>query len=287
MGGMYKERTFASADGLQLCYRDYHGSPAQAPVLCLPGLTRNSRDFEQLAEHLCVRRRVLAPDLRGRGRSAYDPDPMNYNPATYLGDVLALLSAAGVEGVVVIGTSLGGLLAMMLVVAKRDAVVAVVLNDVGPEVDPAGLERIQGYVGKGEAVATWDEAAAAVRASNAIVFPDFEADDWLAMAQRTYARGDDGLLRPDYDPRIAEPFSQPGGATPAGDLWPLWSQLGQVPTLAFSGELSDILAEKTLERMREEKPDLECVTVPRVGHAPLLTEPVCIAAIDRFLDTLE
>ncbi len=289
---MPAERTYASPDGLSLFYRDLDGftrdgeAARGVPVLCLPGLTRNGRDFDELAAHVGARRRVLCPDLRGRGGSAWDPTPANYVPGTYLGDVHALLEAAGAPRVVVVGTSLGGLLAMMLAATRPEAVAGVVLNDIGPEIDPRGLERIQGYVGKGAEVATWEEAAAAMRETNDVVFPDFDDADWLRMAERTYARGDDGLLRPDYDPRISEPFSEPGGEAPAADLWVLWAALAAVPALVVRGETSDILAASTLERMKKEKPDLQTVTVPRVGHAPLLTEAPCVAAIDAFLDGL-
>jgi pimeloyl-ACP methyl ester carboxylesterase len=126
-----------------------------------------------------------------------------------------------------------------------------------------------------------------VRGSADVVYPDFGPADWRAMAERGWVRSDDGLLRPDYDPRISKPIDQPGGATPDADMWAMWARLRTIPALVVRGELSDILAPKTLERMRDEKPDLEQVIVPRVGHAPLLTEPVCLEAIDRFLDGLD
>ncbi len=283
----YQDRTFESTDGLSLYYREYPGPGAAArPVLCLPGLTRNSRDFEELAAHLAERRRVLCPDLRGRGRSEYDPNSARYTPGTYVGDVIALLAAAAAPRVIVIGTSLGGLLAMMLTAMQRDAVAGVVLNDVGPEIDPRGLERIRGYVGKGKAVASWDQAADAVRSLNAELFPGFERSDWLRLARRSYAERDDGLLHPDYDPRIADPFGQSGGATPAADMWPLYTALESVPTLSIRGSLSDILSAKTVERMAREKPDLVVLNVANRGHAPLLDEPECIEAIDRFVEPL-
>ncbi len=282
---MVNERTYASNDGLELFYRDRAGPAGRVPVLCLPGLTRNSRDFDDLSAHLDGRRRVLSPDLRGRGRSAWDPTPANYMPTTYLGDVLALLDAAAAPRVVVIGTSLGGLLAMMLASARPDVVAGVVLNDIGPEIDARGLARIQSYVGQGGEASTWEEATKAVRETNDVVFPDFDEADWRKMAERTYALGDDGRLRPDYDPRISEPFRESGGAAPA-DLWGLWPALAQVPGLAVRGETSDILAAATLDRMQQEKPDLATLTVSRVGHAPLLTEAVCLEAIDGFIDGL-
>ena len=169
---------------------------------------------------------------------------------------------------------------------QRDAVAGVVLNDVGPEIDSRGLERIRGNVGKGKAVASWDQAADTVRSLNAELFPGFERSDWLRLARRSYAERDDGLLHPDYDPRIAEQFGQSGGATPAADMWPLYAALESVPTLSIRGSLSDILSARTLERMAREKPDLVVLNGANRGHAPLLDEPECIEAIDRFVEPL-
>ncbi len=285
-----QDRFFDGPDGLKLYYREH---PAQGgdgvPVICLPGLTRNHRDFDELANHISssTGRRVLSPDLRGRGRSEYDPEAKRYQPTTYVGDVVALLEAADAPRVVVVGTSLGGLLAMLLSATQPDRVAGVVLNDIGPEIDPTGLARIQGYVGGGASFASWQEASDAVRAQNVAAFPELDDEDWLAFAHRTCVEDEDGTVRLDYDPRIAEPFSETGGATPAADMWPLWSALSEIPALAIRGETSDILAPATFDRMASEKPDLERVTVRGVGHAPLLSEPECIVAIDALLDVVD
>jgi pimeloyl-ACP methyl ester carboxylesterase len=282
---MWQTRSFASSDGLTLSYRDYAGPPGAgaAPVLCLPGLTRNARDFEALALELARSRRVLSPDLRGRGLSAYDPNPANYHPGTYLRDVLELLAAAGAPRVLAIGTSLGGLLTMLLAGARPSALAGAVLNDIGPVVDEQGLARIRGYVGKNGAMHTWEEAAAACRAANGAAFPGFGDADWLAFARRTCVETAGGGVRFDYDPRIAEPFAG-GGATPAVvDPWRLWEPLAGVPALVIRGALSDILSAATLAEMQRRKPDLRAVTVPNRGHAPLLDEPEALAAIRAFV----
>ena len=286
-GIAWQERYFESSDGLSLYYRDYH--PAEEsdrlPVLCLPGLTRNSRDFEALALRLQrAGRRVLTPDLRGRGRSQHDPDWSNYQPTTYLGDLAALQAAAGAERVVVVGTSLGGILAMLIAATRPAAIAAAVLNDVGPEIAPEGLQRIAQYVGRHIPVGSWEEAAAQARATYGLALPDLTDAQWLAFARRSYVEVD-GVPRLDMDPMIGEAVrAAPSGAAP--DLWPVYGALRPLPALAVRGELSDVLSEATFERMALEKPDLRRVTVARRGHPPLLDEPECVLAIDEFLSDL-
>jgi pimeloyl-ACP methyl ester carboxylesterase len=281
---MWTTRSYASHDGLTLSYRDYAGPPAArpVPVLCLPGLTRNARDFEALASLLARTRRVLSPDLRGRGSSAHDPNAANYHPGTYLRDVLGLLAAAGAPRVLAIGTSLGGLLSMLLAAAQPGALSGAVLNDIGPVIDEAGLARIRGTVGKWGAMRSWQEAAAACRSANESAFPEFGDADWLAFARRCCVAAPDGSIRFDYDPRIAEPFAGSGATPPAADPWSLWAPLASVPTLVIRGAHSDILSAATLAEMRRRKPDLRAVTVPSRGHAPLLDEPEALAAILEF-----
>jgi len=278
----FAERTFTCRDGLRLYYRDYPG-PTRPGVaaLCLHGLTRNSKDFEELAPRLARTRRVLALDVRGRGRSERDPQAARYLPPVYAQDVVELLAAAGEPRVAVIGTSMGGLLALLLAAARPELLAGVVLNDIGPVVDPKGIARIASYVGKGADVRSWDAAADAMKSLNAPFFPAFGPADWLRFARRTYREDSDGTLRPDYDPAIAE-ATRAGGAVPA-DLWGLYAALAPIPTLAIRGELSDILSDETLDEMARRKPDLEVLRVPRRGHAPTLDEPECVAAIEKFL----
>jgi pimeloyl-ACP methyl ester carboxylesterase len=286
----YTEKRYASSDGLSLYYRDY---PAQngsrTPVVCLPGLTRNSKDFEEVALRLQAGRRVLSPDLRGRGKSDYDSDFSHYVPGIYVGDVFSLLAAEGLSRVIVIGTSLGGILAMLIAAARPDCLAGVVLNDVGPEIASEGAARIAGYVGKMSEIDTWADAAGTQKTLNQAAFPDWPDSDWMDFARRTFKENASGRPVPDYDPAIGRAFREPpkgeddAPQAPTPDLWPVYGALKSIPTLAIRGALSDILATKTFERMKAEKPDLVTATIPRVGHAPTLSEPESKAVLAAFL----
>lgn len=278
-------RYFTSDDGLRLYYRDYAArTPGKLPVLCLPGLTRNSRDFADVAQRLQRDRRVLCADLRGRGRSQHDPNWQNYHPGTYLADVAALLADAGVERCIFFGTSLGGILTMLTAATRPQLVAAAILNDIGPEVDPAGLARIASYVGRFPPARTWDEAVATVRATYELALPGLSEGQWADYARRSYSDVD-GAPRLDMDPMIGEAVRAAPAAT-APDLWPVFNALAAVPTLVLRGATSDILAPATLDRMQALKPDLMRVEVAQRGHVPLLDEPEAVAAVDAFLARL-
>ena len=276
------EYWFESHDGLKLFSRVYAAPSPNAPVvLCLHGLMRNSRDFEQLAPHLAAGHRVIVPDVRGRGLSARDPNFNNYQIPVYLQDVQALLAGLGATRVTIIGTSMGGLMAMVLAATQPGLVSGIVLNDIGPEVDPAGLERIRGYVGKAAAVRSWSEALAQARSVYGSAWLNLSDARWEEIVRRSYRANAQGVPEVDADPRIGEPLRNSSAAAP--DLWPLWKVLAGVPMLAIRGAHSDILSGATLARMQREKPDLEVLTVADRGHAPLLDEPECLAAVDLFL----
>jgi pimeloyl-ACP methyl ester carboxylesterase len=277
----WQDRFFQSADELRLHYRDYPAATGRVPVLCLPGLSRNCRDFETIAPHIQRSRRVLGVDLRGRGLSQYDPDWRNYHPGTYVADVATLLADAGVTRVVVLGTSLGGIIAMTMAATTPTVLEGVILNDIGPEVAPEGLRRISSYVGKATPVRSWADAASQARATYGLAWPDATDEDWLRIARRGY-REVDGVPRLDTDPMIGEAVrAAPANAAP--DLWPLFAALRPIPVLALRGAISDVLSQATFDRMAREKPDLERVTVPERGHPPMLDEPECVEAIDAFL----
>ena len=279
---MPAEYWFDSHEGLRLFCRVYAGPRADAPVvLCLHGLMRNSRDFEDLAVHLTARYRVVAPDVRGRGFSARDPNPGNYQIPTYIADLLLLLSGLGVDRVNIIGTSMGGLMAMVFAAMQPGRVASIVLNDVGPELDPRGLERIRGYAGKSPPVRSWEEAVAQVRSIYGAVWPGLSDERWERIARLSYRANAEGVPQADADPLVAEPLRDDKAATV--NLWPLWGTLAKTPVLAIRGALSDVLSAATLARMRREKPDLEVLEVARRGHPPLLDEPESLAAIDGFL----
>jgi pimeloyl-ACP methyl ester carboxylesterase len=279
------EYWFDSHDGLRLYSRVYAATTANAPVvLCLHGLMRNGRDFEQLAPHLAARHRVIVPDVRGRGFSARDPNFHNYQIPVYVRDVLTLLAGLGAARVAIIGTSMGGLIAMVLAATQPGLVSGIVLNDVGPEVDPVGLERIRGYAGKGIPVRSWPEAVAQARSVYGSAWPDLSDARWDELVRRSYRANAQGVPEVDADPLIGEPLRNTSKAAP--DLWPLWKALANVPILTIRGVHSDILSVATLARMHQEKPDLDALTVANRGHAPLLDEPECLAALDRFLPRL-
>ena len=280
----YAERFVSAPDGLKLFVRDYAavGLSRGAPVLCLHGLTRNSADFEAVAPRLAARgRRVLVPDMRGRGRSDRDPQPGRYRPDVYVRDVLHILDTLDVPQAVFIGTSMGGLIAMLLASLAPERIAAAVLNDVGPVVNAAGLARIADYVGQSGPFASWQAVTNAIRSAQGIAFPDADEDFWNVFARRTARERPDGTIAFDYDPAIANAFSTPAGPPP--DLMPLFSALAVKPLLVVRGALSDILAPEGVEAMRAVKPDLQFVEIPRVGHAPTLEEPEAASALETFL----
>jgi pimeloyl-ACP methyl ester carboxylesterase len=275
------EYWFDSHDDLRLYSRVYAAAADAPVVLCLHGLMRNSRDFGELAVHLAARYRVIVPDMRGRGLSARDRNFNNYQIPVYLRDVLTLLAGLGAARVAIIGTSMGGLMAMLLAATQPRLVSRIVLNDVGPEVDPRGLERIRGYAGRAAPVRSWPEAAAQVRADYGAAWPNLSDARWDEIARLSYRANAQGVPELDADPLIREPLRDTSRAAP--DLWPLWGALARVPILAIRGAHSDILSVTTLARMQRGKPDLQALTVANRGHAPLLDEPECVAAIDQFL----
>jgi pimeloyl-ACP methyl ester carboxylesterase len=281
----YTDNFWSSHDRLKLYARVYPGpEPSARTVLCLHGLTRNSRDFEDLAPHLQRRFRVLVPDVRGRGLSARDPNPQNYQPAIYLQDILTLIDTVAAQRVAVIGTSMGGMLAMMLAVGSGDRVSGVVLNDMGPEVDPKGLERIKGYAGRLPSPKNWDDAIAQTRTVFGDAWPNLSAERWSTLTRRGYREDEKGVLNVDADPMIGEMLRAAGAAT--ANLWPFWKALRGVPMLAIRGAQSDILSEATFAKMKAENPELKQLEVAQRGHVPLLDEPECIGAIDAFLAQL-
>ena len=277
----WRDRSWTSFDGLNLHYRDYDGSTDRPPLLCLHGLTRNSRDFEDFADRYAGRFRVIAVDFRGRGRSDHDPDATHYVPLTYAGDLLKLLGENGIDSAIFVGTSLGGLVTMLVAAMQPQRIAGAILNDIGPDVDRPGIDRIRTYVGKGVRFRDWDEAGAYVASINNNLPVTFTAEDWVRFARRLCRQEGDAVVF-DYDPAIVEAFDQPEPAEPF-DMWPLFRTLAQKPLLVVRGEKSDLLSAATAEAMRGTSDDVDLVTVPGVGHAPTLDEPEAAAAIDRFL----
>ena len=272
-----------SNDGLRLHYRDYAGGASRPPILCIPGLTRNARDFEGVAERLAGDWRLICVELRGRGESAYAKDPMTYVPRVYLQDLEALIAELALERFVLFGTSLGGLITMLLSMSGKGRIAAALLNDIGPVLETRGLDHIRSYVGKPQNWPTWLHAARFLRDAQGDRYPDWQLDDWLVFAKRVARLNASGRIVFDYDMRIAEPFRIPGGES-GFDLWSAFAGLQGIPSLVVRGEVSDLLSPQTVERMCAENSAMESVVVPRVGHAPTLEEPAAVEAIDRLLE---
>jgi len=280
----YSDAYWWSPDGLRLHYRDYAGgADGRPPLLCLPGLTRNARDFEPLAARLAGDWRLICPDMRGRAESGQAKDPMTYVPLTYLQDISRLLADLAITRFVAIGTSLGGIITMLIAATHKEWLAGALLNDVGPTLEEAGLARIRTYVGIGQSHPSWVHAARALEEANRDIYPGYNLEQWLAMAHRLYRLNSGGRIVLDYDMRIAEPLRVAGGEAGV-DMWPVMQAFRDIPTLILRGERSDLLSDATAARMAQDiGAGAEVATITNVGHAPLLDEPEAVAAIDRLL----
>lgn len=278
----WEDKYWTSRDGLKLHYREYAGPTDRPPLLMLHGLTRNSRDFEDVAERYAGEWRIIAVDFRGRGMSEWDANSSRYAPPTYAADVLQLLDELAIPEAVFLGTSLGGLVTMVVAAVAPGRIAGVLLNDVGPELDLSGIDRIKSYVGKPVIFRDWDDAAERLQARAGDVYPAYKREDWLRFARRT-CRQTDGGVEFDYDMAIADPFNKANSGE-TGDAWPYYRALAGRPVLILRGEFSDLLPKAAAARMAAEFEDVEVVEVPGVGHAPDLSEPASVAAIDRLLE---
>jgi len=290
--GGFEERIVTTIDGLPLYARDYAPlAPVTGlPVICLHGLTRNSADFEVIAPRIAaLGRRVVVPDMRGRGKSANDPDPAHYVPAVYAQDVIRIMDALEIPRAVFIGTSMGGLIMMVLAARAPERIAASVLHDVGPKPSRRGRARIAASVGRSQPVGSWEEAAEAVRAVNSTAYPGRidDQDFWRAFARRTYRQNESGQYETNYDPHIALAFVDFDEDAPPPDLGPLFKALAAKPVLSVRGAISDILEEEGVAHMRELNPALESVSVENIGHAPMLDEPEAWDAVLDFLAKVE
>ncbi len=278
-GAAYRAHRVSAQDGLRLFVREYgprHGDT----VLCLHGLTRNSQDFHPLATRLSATHRVLVPDYRGRGRSAYDSNWRNYVPAVYLGDINHCLTAMGVEHCAVIGTSLGGLLGMAFGTAMPTRLAGLLLNDIGPRIPLAGIERIKRAIADNASPADWDAAVDHLKTC----FPDLPAEDdadWRVIAGAAYRERADGKLEHDWDPAIVRAV---GDEPPASALlWRLFRSVDGRPLAAVRGELTGFIDDALWQEMAEARPDMLRCQVPGVGHAPSLVEDAAVQLIDEWL----
>lgn len=278
---------FTSHDGLTLYARHYgdHGAPGR-PVICLPGLTRNCRDFHELATFLSAhpthRREVFCPDYRGRGQSGYDADWRNYSPFIELLDVLDLLAILGLERVAVVGTSRGGIIAMLMGTVRPNAIASLVLNDIGPVIDTAGLARIMGYAGKTPLPYDWKEAEKLVAAINQRFFTNLTSADWAALARQMFNE-EDGRPAPGYDNNLGKALSEVDISQKIPDMWPQFDALTTVPVCVLRGENSDILSGRTVAEMAQRHPRFVSHLITGEGHSPLLRDRYSIGLINDFL----
>lgn len=288
---VYDERFYLSKDGLRLFYRDYPNEAAKTPVLCIPGLTRNAIDFDFIAAHIARTRRVLVTDLRGRGRSAYDPDARNYSVPVETRDVLGLVSELNLPKVIVLGTSRGGVIAMTMASFAPGLVAAAILNDMGAQLDASGLERIYQVLRSPPSFASWEDATQALKRNNERLFPNVGEDRWREFARALY-REHEGRIVGNYDPKFPRAILEGSGTNPrtdagAADLWKWFAALRDVPALVLRGENSELLSAGTVAEMKVRKPDLATVMVKDRGHVPFLDEPEAVAAIDAFLSGID
>lgn len=279
----WTDRFWYSAEGLRLHYRNYEGPRDKPPILCIPGLTRNARDFEPVAERYAGDWRILCVELRGRGMSDFDPDPSRYTPQYYVADILKLLDQLGIADAVFFGTSLGGICTMLLASTDADRIAGAMLNDIGPVIDQQGVDRIGTYVGREVRFDSWDQAAAILADRNRDKFPNWTAGDWDRFARRICFEKDGGVHF-QYDMAIAENF-RAATEGPQGANWDLYEALRGRPVLILRGELSDLLSRDVANEMVERLGgDAELEVVPAVGHTPNLEEPEAAAAMDRLLE---
>ena len=287
----YNDFWYSSHDGLRLYARDYsrvlNEDKKAKTILCMHGLTRNSADFEDICNQLADRYRLIVVDQRGRGLSDYDPDPTNYTPLVYVQDMFSLLKKLELSEVILLGTSLGGIMAMMMAAMKPEMVQAIIINDIGPEISVKGLDRLKKYVGKSTPVKTWEEAAKRTALINKIAFPEANDQDWLKFAKRLYHEDDKGCPIISYDPNIAVLFTDNKvEKSAAPDLWPVYELILDKPMLLIRGQLSDIIDAECVLKMQQKKPDIEVLEVPNVGHAPLLSEAEVKPRIIKFLNSV-
>ncbi len=270
---------FKTSDGIRLHYED---SGTGTPLLCLAGLTRNGRDFSLLAPHMADAR-LITLDARGRGQSDHDPNHANYNVLRETQDVVELLDHLALDRVVVLGTSRGGMIAMTLATLQPDRLAGVILNDVGPVIEPTGIARIMDYVGVAPTSKTYDEAAAVLKAVMEPHFPRVPLETWRIQAENQYQETPEGLaLR--YDPALRTALVEQAAAGAAPDLWPFFEALQGIPTGVLRGANSDILSQETLKQMQTLHPGLITAEVPDRGHVPFLDEPQSLTVIRMILD---
>ncbi len=274
-------------DGTQIFVGDRGpSSETLVPILCLPGLTRNSKDFEPVFERFAKLRRVIAVDLRGRGRSQY-ADPKTYNVANELDDVIKVLASFNIKSVALIGTSRGGLIGQVMAVTHHERLAGLLLNDIGPEINPVGLKRILNSIGVQNSFEDWNNTADKL-AHSSQGFKNISPAQWMTIAKRIFVERE-GRPYTDYDPLLTRNGLSVADieAGKLQSLWGLTPSLIDIPTTVLRGENSDLLSAETVEKMHTILPSLKSQTIPDRGHVPFLDEPSSLAAITQWLEVVD
>ncbi|UFN50791.1 alpha/beta hydrolase [Roseomonas sp. OT10] len=288
-----RKRRISARDGLTLGAMEWAGDPGRTPILCLPGISRTARDYKGLAKRHAGKRRVVALDYVGHGRSDRAEELSRYSPEHAIRDILDACAALGVDRAAVVGTSFGGLMAMFLAVVRPALLRGVVLNDIGPRLETGGLGRVEDFIGSNPGFASEEEAVAWLKARMpGTPIPDERS--WIRFARRTFKRGEDGRWWAHWDTRIVEAMRQngngsgngQGGAGGGQDFGPVFEALADFPVMLVWGERSELLGARTVHRMRAAKPDLDLVVLGYAGHAPTLEEPEVVPRLDAFLDRI-
>lgn len=287
MPAQFRDVFCQSADGLKLHAKVIGPDNGTAlPVLCLPGLTRTTDDFDDIARAIATNsaapRKVVAVDYRGRGLSDYDPDPAKYTVPVELGDVLAIAASLGISRAILLGTSRGGLISMAMAAAQPQLLAGVILNDIGPALEMGGLMKIKGYIANPPPRQTWDEAARGLKELFGSVFPSLSDADWMAWARRAFREKAGGGLERTYDLKLAHTLDGLDPANPLPQVWELFDKLAGVPLMLIHGALSDLLSRQGVQDMIARRPDIDLVAVADQGHAPLLADKPTMDRIVAF-----
>lgn len=285
MSAQFRDVFCQSADGLKLHAKVIGPDSSTAlPVLCLPGLTRTADDFDDIACAIATSpaapRKVVSVDYRGRGLSDYDADPAKYAVPVELGDVLAIAASLGISRAILLGTSRGGLISMAMAAAQPKLLAGVILNDIGPALEIGGLMKIKGYIADPPPRQTWDEAARGLKELFGTVFPSLTDDEWMAWARRAFREKASGGLERSYDLKLSHTLDGLDPANPLPQVWELFDAMAGVPLMLIHGALSDLLSRQGVQDMIARRPDIDLVTVPDQGHAPLLADK---ATMDRIV----
>ena len=289
MSTQFRDVFCQSADGLKLHAKVIGPDDSKAlPVLCLPGLTRTTDDFDDIARAIATSpsapRKVVAIDYRGRGLSDYDPDPAKYAVPVELGDVLAIAASLGISRAILLGTSRGGLISMAMAAAQPKLLAGVILNDIGPALEIDGLMKIKGYIANPPPRKTWNEAAHGLKELFGTVFPSLTDDEWTAWARRAFREKAGGGLERTYDLKISHTLDGLDPSNPLPQIWELFDAMAGFPLMLIHGALSDLLSVQGVKDMVTRRPDIDLVTVADQGHAPLLADKPTMDRIVAFCE---